>query len=151
MEFIHKVMEKWVLFWQKVLPMLGKIGSFFSAVGRGISTFCGYVYKLRAIFLAVPVATVAVVQALINMDRLPSTVEYTMLTLDFEATETLFGPFVMDVVYISQEVAVLAPLTLTAICLLLTLFSKRTLFPWIISVLTLLLPTFLYLANVYPA
>ena len=151
MEFIHKVMEKWVLFWQKVLPVLKKIGGFFSALGRGIARFCGSIYKLRALFLAVPVATVAVVQAMINMDRLPDTVEFSMLALDFEATETLFGPLVLNVEYISREVAVLGPLTLTAVCLLLTLFSKRTLFPWIISVMTLLLPTFLYLANVYPA
>jgi hypothetical protein len=144
-------MEKWVLFWQKVLPVLKAIGGFFVAVGHWISRFCAYIYKLRAIFLAVPVATVAVVQAMINTDRLPSTVEFTMLWLDFAAEKTLFGPLVMNVYYVSKEVAILGPMTLTAVCILLTLFSKRTLFPWIISVLTLLLPTLLYLANVYPA
>ena len=107
--------------------------------------------EMRTLCGMIPVAVVAVIQAMINMERLPNTLEYAMLGLDFEAAQTLFGPVVMNVEQISREMAVIGPLVLTAACLLFTIFSKRTLFPWIVSIFTLLIPTLLFLSTQYPA
>ena len=151
MDYIRSFCDKLILFWEKCSPVLQRIGFAFTVIGRAFSKLWSYIFKLRAIFMAIPVAVVAVIQAMINMERLPNTLEYTMLGLDFEATQTLFGPVVMNVEQISREMAVMGPLVLTASCLLFTIFSKRTLFPWIVSIFTLLLPTLLFLSTQYPA
>lgn len=151
MDFFRNLSEKLNTVWGKCAPVLRKIGSVFAAIGRGFALLGRYIFKLRAIFMAIPVAVVAVIQAMINMERLPDTVEYAMIGIDFDATQTLFGPFVMHVEQVSQEAAVMGPLMLTAACLLFTIFSKRTLFPWVISIFTLLIPTLLYLTTQYPA
>lgn len=151
MDFFRNLSEKWNQVWEKCGPVFRTIGSVFAAIGRGIATLCRYLFKLRAIFMAIPVAVVAVIQAMINTERLPDTLEYAMIGIDFQATQTIFGPFVMNVEQISRETAVMGPLVLTAACLLFTIFSKRTLFPWVISIFTLLIPTLLYLMTQYPA
>jgi hypothetical protein len=151
MEFIRIFCEKLVDFWDRCSPVLRKISFVFASIGKAINVLWSYLFKLRAIFMAIPVAVVAVIQAMINIERLPNTLEYAMLGLDFEATQTLFGPVVMNVEQISREMAVIGPLVLTAACLLFTIFSKRTLFPWIVSIFTLLIPTLLFLSTQYPA
>ncbi len=151
MDFFRKISEKCSIAWEKCAPVLKKIGAFFSSVGNVFAVLGKYIFKLRAMFMAIPVAVIAVIQAMINMERLPDTLEYAMLGIDFDATQTLFGPIVMNVEQISREVAVTGPLLLTAVCLLFTIFSKRTLFPWIISIFTLILPTLLYFTTQYPA
>lgn len=151
MEFFHNLADKWKVFWGKCSPVLRSIGAVFSAIGRAISTLGSYLFKLRALFMAIPVAVVAVIEAMINMNRLPDTLEYATIGLDFDATQTLFGPFVMHVEQMSRETAVIGPLVLTAACLVFTIFSKRTLFPWVISIFTLVVPVLLYLMTQYPA
>jgi hypothetical protein len=151
MDFFRKFSEKCVVIWIKCAPVFTVIGNIFRGICRVFSLLGKYVFKLRGIFMAIPVAVIAVISAMINMERLPDTLEYAMLGIDFDATQTLFGPVVMNVEQISREMAVMGPLTLTAICLLFTVFSKRTLFPWIISIFTLLIPTLLYLTTQYPA
>jgi predicted membrane protein len=46
--------------------------------------------------------------------------------------------------------AVLAPLMVTAICLLLMFCSKRVLTPWLASVFSLVIPVVIWIINVYP-
>lgn len=150
MEFIHKWIEKMNNFWQKILPTLQRIGAVFQRIGRSISVIWSYVYKLRAVFLSVPVATVAIVEAVTNMTRLPAMVEYTTLNFVKDSEEALFGSMVLSVAQISREIAVFGPLMLTVVCLLLLLCSKRTLSPWLISLFTLFVPPIIYLLNVYP-
>ena len=151
MEFFHNLSDKWNSFWEKCSPVLHKIGVVFAAIGRAIATLGKYIFRLRALFMAIPVAVVAVIEAMINMSRLPDTLEYATIGLDFEATQTLFGPFVMHIEQLSKETAVMGPLVLTAVCLVFTILSKRTLFPWVISIFTLVVPVLLYLMTQYPA
>ena len=151
MEFFHNLMDKWNVFWGKCAPVLRIIGAVFTAIGRAIAKLLSYIFKLRALFMAIPVAVIAIIEALINMSRLPDTLEYATIGLDFDATQTLFGPFVMHIEQMSRETAAMGPLMLTAVCLVLTIFSKRTLFPWIISIFTLVVPVLLYLMTQYPA
>ena len=51
---------------------------------------------------------------------------------------------------ISRGLAVMAPLVLTAACLLMVFFSRRTVYPWIISIFSLVLPLLLWFTNVFP-
>ena len=151
MEFFHNLKDKWNILWEKCGPVLWTIGTVFAAIGRAIGTLCKYIFRLRALFMAIPVAVIAVIEAMINTSRLPDTLEYATIGLDFDATQTLFGPFVMHIEQLSRETAVMGPLMLTAACLVFTIFSKRTLFPWIVSIFTLVVPVLLYLMTQYPA
>lgn len=150
MNFLQKVKGKWNDFTQKTAPVLRPVGSGLRRFGRDVSVIWSYIYKLRAVFLAVPVAVIAAVEAVINMGRLPALVEFTTLAIEKGAEDALFGSVVLSVQQVSREIAVFGPLLLTVVCILLLLCSKRTLYPWIISVFTLCVPILIYYLNVYP-
>ncbi len=149
MEWLDSLVQKWNQFRERVQPGLAKTGSVCKKMGKDLTFIGSYLYKLRAIILVAPVAAVAAVLASINMAELPEIVEITKLTLDTKAADSLFGCLVIGVDYISREQAVLVPLVLTIGCLLLTLCSKRTLYPWLISVFSLALPLLLRLCNTF--
>ena len=98
-----------------------------------------YIYRFRSVAVSIPVAVMAIILALRNAGRLPQTVGIELLaTGEFAST-------------MSRTSAVLIPLGITGVCILLTCVSKRTLFPWLISVFSLALPLLLWVTNVYPA
>lgn len=108
-------------FW-KVLKLIGK-----------------YIVKLWPVIISTPVAIMSVVLAIKNAARLPDTVGINLLSS---------GDFGL---LMPKLIVVLAPLLLTGICIVLTIFSKRTLFPWLVSVFTLVLPILIWITNIYPA
>lgn len=100
---------------------------------------CKYIYMLRGVIISVPVVVAAIIIALKNAARLPETVGIELLaTGDYGTTVT-------------RTTAVLLPLVLTGVCVLLTMFSKRTLFPWLVSVFTLVIPFLIWFTNIYPS
>lgn len=131
--------EKWRALCEKAGPVLEKVGGFFKKVGHVLHIIWDYLIRLRKIFAAVPVAWAAVTLALQNMARLPETVG---LSLEVD------GTFAIEM---SRELAVLGPVALTALCLLLMFCSKRILTPWVVSVITLILPIFIWVINVFPS
>ena len=98
-----------------------------------------YLCMFKGVIISLPVLVVAIVEAFRNAARLPEEVG-----LNIQAT----GEYAMTV---SRSAAVVFPLLLTVGCILLTCFSKRTLFPWLISVFTLVLPILIWITNIYPA
>lgn len=97
-----------------------------------------WVYKLRSIVLAVPVAVGAVVLAIFNQINLPDVVG-----INIQAS----GEYADTV---SKAVAVLGPLALTAVCLLMVFCSRKVLYPWLISLFSLALPLLIYITNFFP-
>ena len=97
-----------------------------------------WVYKLRSILLALPVVVAAIKLAFQNMGRLPEFVGINMQTT---------GEYAM---MIERNVAVFAPLLITAVCLLTMFLSKKVLFPWLVSVFSLVLPLLLWITNIFP-
>lgn len=97
-----------------------------------------WAYRLRSVVLAIPVAAIAVIIALHNQVRLPKTVGFNM-----QAS----GEYAIEV---AKTVAVLGPVAITALCLLMTFCSKKVLYPWLISVFSLVLPLFIYFTNTFP-
>ncbi|MBO5078762.1 MAG: hypothetical protein J6B67_03655 [Oscillospiraceae bacterium] len=102
---------------------------------------CMWVYKLRSVFLAVPVAFAAVLLALDNLIKLPEKVELCM-----PAGEGL----AVQIIELNKLVAVFGPLVITALCLVMVFCSRRVAYPWLISVFSLVLPLFIYFASVFP-
>ena len=104
-----------------------------------IRILCLALYRLRSIFLAIPVILVALRLAAYNSEHLPL-----LVGLDLQTT----GEFAKT---ISRQTAVTFPLFLTGGCLVLTILSKKTLYPWLISVFSLVIPILLLVTNIYPA
>lgn len=96
-------------------------------------------YHLRKIVLAVPVVFMALRLAFYNLAHLPEQVG-----LNLQAN----GEFAE---MISREMAVYGPLAVTAGCLLLMFLSRKSIYPWIISLFSLVLPVLLLVTNLYPA
>ena len=111
---------------------LQKIGHIFQLVGS-------WIYKLRSVLLAIPVVAAAFVLAKENMEKLPEFVGINMQTT---------GEFAM---MIERDVAVFVPLIVTAACLLMMFISRKVLYPWLISIFSLIIPLLLWFTNIFPA
>ena len=97
-----------------------------------------WIYKLRSLVLAIPIAAAAVILAIRNMALLPAKVGFSL-----ESS----GEFSYTVV---KTVAVMGPLAVTAACLLMMFCSKRVAYPWLVSMFSLLLPIVILLVNTFP-
>ena len=107
---------------------------------NSLISFIGNVlFRLRKIVLAVPVVYWALKLAFYNREHLPEQVG-----LNIQST----GEFAQ---MISRDMAVMGPLGLTAACLLLMFCSRKAMYPWAISLFTLVLPLLILFSNLYPA
>ena len=97
-----------------------------------------WIYKLRSLILSIPVAVAAVILAIYNQANLPD-----MVGINIQAT----GEYAQMV---GKGVAVLGPLAVTAVCLLLMFVSRRVIYPWLISLFSLVLPLLIYFTNIFP-
>ena len=118
--------------WQKTKAVLKKISDV-------IDIILTVIYRLRKIFMAIPVVYFAIKLAQYNMEHLPSVVGINM------QSNGIFTEM------ISRELAVMGPLAVTGACLLLMFFSRKALYSWAISIFTLVLPILLLISNRYPA
>ena len=114
-----------------------KAGKVYRKASLVIEFLCKWVYRLRKVIMAAPVVYYALKLARENADRLPK-----MVGLDLQST----GEFAHTV---SRTVAVQGPLLITTAALALMFISKKAVFPWIVSILTLTLPYLIYFTNYY--
>ena len=124
-------------FMEKAKKVFGAISFVYKKIEEVISVIYRCIFRLRKIFMAIPVVYVAMQIAQKNMERLPEAVG-----LNLQST----GEFA---VMVTREYAVYGPLGVTAFCLLLMFFSRKTLVPWVISIFTLVLPYLIYFTNMY--
>lgn len=139
MNFFTMIEEKWQAFCVNTKPAREKCGKVLRKTGKVLKTIWAYVYKLRAVILAVPVAVGAICLAVMNMSKLPDSVGINLLSN---------GEFSMMV---SKGVAVFVPLGVTGLCIFLTVGARKTLYPWLISLFTLAIPILILVTNIYPA
>lgn len=139
MDFIDRFMIKWGVFRRKAQPTIEKAKEITRVVVDKVIFAWNYVTKFKKLFLAAPVAVMALILALMNLFKLPA-----LVGLGLQGN----GEFSFEII---REVAVIGPLAITAICLLLMFASKRTLTPWMVSVLSLLLPLMILFTNTFPA
>lgn len=97
-----------------------------------------WIYRLRSVILAIPVALGAAGLAIYNQATLPD-----MVGINLQAS----GAYAQMV---GKGVAVMGPLALTAVCLLLMFCSRRVLYPWLISLFSLVLPVLILITNIFP-
>ena len=139
MNFIDKVMDRWNALREKARPVLEAVAHFLRELAKAFDVIWKYIYRLRKVFMAIPVGWGAVSLALYNQANLPAVVG-----LDLQTS----GDFNIQVV---RELAVLGPLALTAVCLLLMFVSRRTLTPWMVSLFSLAVPVLILVTNIFPS
>jgi predicted membrane channel-forming protein YqfA (hemolysin III family) len=96
------------------------------------------IYHLRGLFMAIPVIILALRFANYNSEHLPL-----LVGLNLQSN----GEFAKT---ISRETAVNTPVFLTLGCLGVMCFSRKPVYPWLISLFTLAIPVLLLLTNTYP-
>lgn len=135
-------------FWQTVMLVFDKIAYFFGGIGHVFKIIWTIIVRLRKIILAAPVIVVA-------------------LDLAKQCSEALAGPFrfhIMDLiasfkhsemvirqVEVSRDMAIIGPLAVTGTCLVLMFLSRRTVYPWLISIFSLVIPLYVLFAGYLPA
>ena len=102
-----------------------------------------WMYNLRSVFLAIPVVFGAIILAIINGNNLPDQVTLCMPSF---ADDTM----AVELMEISKGTAIFVPILITALCLAMVFCSKRLVYPWLISVFSLVLPLFIYFSSVFP-
>jgi hypothetical protein len=138
MKFFAKVEEIWrvicgiaTVVWRGFCKVMAKIGKVLKTIGI-------YIYKLRGLLMVMPVIIGAVILACYNLNHLGPNVG---LNLQVDGGfETV----------VSRGTAVLVPLGITGVCVALTVISRKPLYPWLISVFSLVLPVLIYVINMYP-
>ena len=98
-----------------------------------------WTYHLRKVILSIPVIWGMIHFARINMAQLPDTVGLTLMSN---------GQFAQTA---SRAAAVWGPIGLTVTCLVLMFCSRRAIYPWLISLFTLVIPPVLLLINTFPS
>lgn len=107
---------------------------------NALLNFIGMIlFRMRKLVLAVPVVYAAVKLAQYNTANLPEQVGINLQSS---------GEFAQMV---ARDMAVMGPLGLTAACLLLMFCSRKVMYPWAISVFSLVLPLLILITNLYPA
>lgn len=125
--------------WQKTLEILRKIWFCLSEAAIAVWNFLKivytYVFRIRKILLSVPVAAGALFLANYCRTRMPEQVGLGLLENGRYAAT------------ISRDLAVFGPLLITFFCLVMMFCSRKTLYPWLISVFSLVVPILIMLTN----
>ena len=124
--------EKAKAAWEKTKVVFRKIGRVFNIIGKVL-------FHLRKIFLAVPVVWAAFRMYAYAMEHLPENVGVWLL----ENGEYQYN--------LARESALMSCMAVTAAGLVLMFCSRRTIYPWIISIFTLVIPVLLIVTNMYPS
>lgn len=125
--------------WERGKPARQKVAAVFASIGRVFRGLGQWIYRLRSIFLAAPVVLAALRLAEYNREHLPE-----MVGIDLLET----GQYAH---LIERDMVILWPLIITGGCLLLMFLSRRVIYPWIISIFTLVIPIVIYITNIFPA
>lgn len=115
-----------------------KLIGFLKQIGTVLGLTAKWGFKIRSLVLAIPVFICAGALAIRNARQLPELVGINILAS---------GEYQW---FVSRGVAVLIPFGVTVVCLLMMLCSKKILYPWLISLFSLVLPLVVWLTNNLP-
>lgn len=139
MGFMNQISEKWSAAFHREKAEGEQNLTVIQKIEKVIGAIIKVLYHSRKIVLTVPVVYYALKLASYNMEHLPDTVG---LFLQDN------GAFAMQ---ITRSMAVMGPLGLTAGCLVMMFLARKAMYPWAVSLFTLVLPVLLLVSNLYPA
>ena len=118
---------------------LEKFGEGICNVGALFKKNWRWSFELRKLIMAIPVVIGMVKLADECRQRLPE-----MVGINLMAN----GNFQQ---MIARETAITATIIITSACLVFMFLSRKTIYPWLVSILSLLLPVLLIITNIFPA
>ena len=120
--------------------VFGKIGAVLKAVGT-------FLFCLRKPVLTVPVVYEALRIARVGLEYLPEQVRIELLPEEIFLDLTSAGTYALE---LTKNTVIYGSLMITGVCLLMMWCSRKTIYPWLISLFSLILPIAVLLANIYP-
>ena len=98
-----------------------------------------WIWQARKILLAIPVVYLMLYFARLNWNVLPEQVGLNL---------QISGEYAQ---YITKELAVYGPMGVTGGCLAMMFLSRKTVYPWMICMFSMLLPALILITNIFPA
>ena len=136
-------LDKMKTLFEELLQKLKNVKNGNPEEGDTITLILKWIYKLRAVFLAIPVAIAAIFLAIFNMIKLPE-----QMAVYFPAVAG--EEVVVKLLEVDKGTAIIVPVLVTAVCLLMMFCSRRQVYPWLISVFSLVLPVFFLFISIFP-
>ena len=124
---------------EKAEPYLAKARAIWQKVKAVWAVAWPWIWRFRKVLFAIPVVYCALYLARLNWNVLPEQVG-----LSLQST----GEYAK---YISREMAVYAPMGITGGCLAMMFLSRKTVYPWMICMFSMLLPLLILITNIFPA
>lgn len=97
-----------------------------------------WAWRMRKVLLAIPIVYWSIWLGRLNYSLLPD-----LVGLNLQTT----GEYAM---YINKNAATYGPLAVTMGCLLMMFLSRKTLYPWLVCLVTLAIPLAILLTNIFP-
>lgn len=139
MKEMEQLTAKWNAMREKARPALDKAGKGYRKAKDAWAVAWPWIWQFRKVLLALPVVYLALYFARLNWNVLPDLVGLNLQTS---------GEYAQ---YISKELAVYGPLGVTGGCLAMMFLSRKTVYPWMICMFSMLLPALILITNIFPA
>lgn len=124
---------------EKAMPFIEKADKGYRKAKEVWTVAWPWIWRLRKVLFAIPVVYLALYFARLNWNVLPAQVGLNLQTTGEYAR------------YISKELAIYGPLGVTGGCLAMMFLSRKTVYPWMICMFSMLLPLLILITNIFPA
>ena len=139
MKQLEQLTAKANALWEKAQPWVEKADRGYRR-GKEIWTKAWpWIWQARKLLLAIPVVYLMMYFARLNWNVLPEQVGLHLQNSGDYAR------------YISKELAVYGPMGVTGGCLAMMFLSRKTLYPWMICMFSMLLPLLILITNIFPS
>lgn len=125
--------------WGKVQPWVDKADRGYRKGKEIWKKAWPWIFQARKLLLALPVLYLMLYFARLNWNVLPEQVGLHLQTS---------GDYAQ---YISKELAVYGPMGVTSGCLTMMFLSRKTIYPWMICMISMLLPLLILVTNIFPS
>ena len=139
MKQIEQLTAKWQAFREKARPWIEKADQGYQKAKRIWKKAWPWIWQARKILLAITVVYLMLYFARLNWNVLPELVGLHLQTNGDYAR------------YITRELAVYGPMGVTGGCLAMMFLSRKTVYPWMICMFSMLLPLLILLTNIFPS
>ncbi len=124
---------------EKAAPVLERARAIWLKAKKIWAAAWPWIWRFRKVLFSIPVVYFALYFARLNWNMLPEQVG-----LNLQSS----GEYAK---YISKEMAVYGPLGITGGCLVMMFLSRKTVYPWMICMFSMLLPALILITNIFPA
>ena len=139
MKQLEQITAKFSELREKAQPALEKAQNAYQKAKKIGKKAWPWIWAGRKILLSIPVLWLMLYFARLNWNVLPE-----LVGLNLQTT----GEYAQ---YISKELAVYGPMGVTGGCLAMMFLSRKTVYPWMICMFSMLLPLLILVTNIFPS